>query len=111
MLLTCSLGRFGSGLWADCFFAASFPSAALPRPLSAPFKRPFILALACDLGSAILADTIRSFLPIHASRRLAYLSFGRRKPTRPSSRPVFNLLFFQVKELPCSATQMLDAPP
>src|SRR6185503_4579830 len=105
MPLACGLGRFDSALWVDCFFAAAFPSTALPRPLSAPFNRPFIIALACDLGPAILADTIRSFLPIHASRRLAYLSLGRQKPTRRSSRPVFNLLFFQVKELPCGATQ------
>src|SRR5215510_15543772 len=110
MSATPGFGRFGSGLSADCFLAAAFPSTALPRPLSAPFNRPFILALACDLGPAILADTILSFLPIHASRRLAYLSLGRRKPTRRSSRPVFNLLFFQVKELPCGATQMRPTP-
>src|SRR5262245_2985277 len=109
MSATPGFGRFGSGLGADCFLAAAFPSTALPRPFSAPFTRPFILALACDLGPAILADTIRSFLPIHASRRLAYLSLGRQKPTRRSSRPVFNLLFFQVKELPCGATQMVAA--
>src|SRR5262245_23269486 len=84
------LGRLGSTLGTDCFLAAALPSTALPRLCRAPFTRPFILALACDLGPADLADATRSFLPIHASRTARLFVFGAPVAIRCSSGPVFN---------------------
>src|SRR5262245_52228756 len=103
MSATPGFGRFGSGLGADCFLAAAFPSTALPRPFSAPFTRPFILALACDLGPAALAGTIRSFLPIHASRTARFYLWSSGSQSGARRGPYLTSCFFKSRS--CRAAQ------
>src|SRR5581483_4499742 len=71
---------------------------------------PFTAALGPPFSGLFLLVIVRSDLPIHAFRRLAYsFSLSRREPVGASCGPVFKPLFFQVKPLPCIAAAMVSA--